>query len=432
VSLPSWGNFPSVVSDIITMRSRKTAQKALQDKSPIVCYGNGRSYGDSALGTTQLDMRKHNKYIAFDPKSGLLEVQSGALIGDLLETFIPRMWNLPVVPGTKLITIGGAIAADVHGKNHHLKGCFSEAVVSLKLLLPNQQLVSCSSTENTELLHATCGGQGLTGVIISAKIQLEKITSHTLDVTTLKARNLEQAFSHFEQNSDSPYSVAWIDCCAQGAALGRSLVSLAKFSDQHDREYLTPRRLNIPFFFPKILLNRWTVQAFNALYYRHATKQKTKSQADIDRFFFPLDSLRNWNRIYGKSGFVQYQFILPLANSHLGIAEVLETIAQSKRASFLAVLKLHGAANENFLSFPLKGYSLALDFKITAGLFEFLDELDQLVLKHKGRIYLAKDARVPKSVFDAGYTRADEFRELRRKIGAADSIQSRQSQRLEL
>lgn len=432
MSLPSWGNFPSVVSEVITMRSLQTAQRSLQDKPPIICYGNGRSYGDSALGTTQLNMREHNKFIAFDPKSGLLETQSGALIADLLDTFAPRMWILPVVPGTKLITIGGAIAADVHGKNHHLKGCFSEAVVSLKLLLPNQKILNCSSSENTELFRATCGGQGLTGVIISAEIQLEKITSHKLDVTTLKAGNLEEAFSHFEQNPDSPYSVAWIDCCAQGPALGRSLVSLAKFSDRHDSQYTPRKRVNIPFFFPKLLLNRWTVQAFNAIYYRRFSKQKSESQADIDSFFFPLDMLRNWNRIYGKSGFVQYQFILPLASSHLGMTEVLETIAKSKRASFLAVLKLHGIANKNFLSFPLKGYSLALDFKITAGLFEFLDELDQLVLKHQGRIYLAKDARVPKSVFDVGYTKAEEFRELRRRIGASESIQSRQSQRLGL
>lgn len=432
MSLSSWGNFPQNFARVVRMRSLSDAMDAMQDEAPFICYGNGRSYGDSAIGNTQLDTRTQNKLISFDNSSGILETQAGVLLADILKIFIPRLWNLPVVPGTKLITVGGAIASDIHGKNHHLQGCFSETVVSLKLLLPSQQVVRCSAVENAKLFHATCGGQGLTGVIVSAELRLTKVSSNTLDVITLKAANLKEAFSVFEKNSSSPYSVAWIDCLAQGEKLGRSLVSLAKFSETSTPHHATPSRFNIPFYFPDFVLNKWLVRAFNSLYYNRIRKQRIETQTDLDSFFFPLDRLSNWNRVYGRKGFIQYQFILPLVSSFDGMSEILGHIADSKKASFLAVLKLHGAENKNLLSFPIEGYSLALDFKITPGLFDFLDELDQLVLKHQGRIYLAKDARMSKEVFEAGYPKANDFRNLREQLGAKILFQSRQSERLKL
>jgi FAD/FMN-containing dehydrogenase len=293
-------------------------------------------------------------------------------------------------------------------------------------------VLTCSRTDNSELFHATCGGMGLTGIVLTASFYLKRVASSHIQQTTIKTHNLRETLAAFERYANEIYSVAWIDCLAQGDQLGRSLLMGGDFAQNYDCAYSPKTGPTVPFDFPSFALNTWSVKAFNALYYGKAAEGVSQQQVSVDQFFYPLDAIGQWNRIYGKQGFVQYQFILPKANSEQGLTEILQRITHSGMGSFLAVLKLYGAQNDNWLSFPLEGYSLALDFKIQDGLFALLNELDQLVLRYGGRIYLAKDARMSQAVFEQGYPNVDAFRQLRKRLGADKVFQSHQSQRLGL
>ena len=419
-------------SKIYSYRSEADLLPLLRVRSPLIAFGNGRSYGDSALSGRVLKMIQHNRMLSFDSEHGKLRCESGLLLSEIIKVFLPLGWFLQVTPGTKFITVGGAIAADVHGKNHHQVGCFSSCVESFELVLPDESRVHCSQTENIELFQASCGGMGLTGVITEATIFLKKVESSIICQTTIKNTCLAETFESFEQFRTSPYSVAWIDCLAKGKSIGRSLLMTGQFNTIGPLDYKKNNSIGVPTFFPAFLLNSFTVKVFNLIYYGKVRRRVSTKNVSVDSFFYPLDALRNWNRIYGKKGFVQYQFILPKNKSFEGLHEILTIIARSGKGSFLAVLKLYGKENENYLSFPLDGYSLALDFKIEHGLFELLEELDNLVIKYSGRIYLAKDARVSKETFEKGYPRIDDFRDLRSRFGMADIFNSNQSERLAL
>ncbi len=430
MSVSSWGMYPRIKNTLLKFSTNESLQKIISKHHDLIPYGNGRSYGDSALSTDIIDVKPHDYFIDFNEDSGLLHVQAGVLLSEILESFVPRGWFLKITPGTKLITVGGAIASDVHGKNHHVEGCFSECINEFHIMLADGEVVACSKTATPELFRATCGGQGLTGVILNAKIYLKKINSKYIDQTTIKTNNLKETFDAFEEYRSSPYSVAWIDCLAKGDAIGRCLLMAGNFRNDGKLDYINKEKLSFPFNLPSFALNTWSVRGFNWLYYGKAKERVTKQKVDIDTFFYPLDAIQRWNRIYGKNGFTQYQFILPKDRSYEGLREILQKIADSGKGSFLAVLKLYGKANKNYLSFPMEGYSLALDFKIEEGVFELLDKLDTIVLKYKGRIYLAKDARVRKGIFEKGYPQIDIFRQFRKKHGMDKVFQSRQSKRV--
>lgn len=432
MNLRSWGNFPKIKSKSLRFVHPKKLRAAIKNKTELIPFGNGRSYGDSALSESIIHVKPYNYFLNFDTEKGVLHVQAGVLLSEILEVIVPRGWFLQVSPGTKLITVGGAIASDIHGKNHHLVGCFSECVEELNLMLPDGTNVRCSKNENIELFRATCGGMGLTGVILDAKISLKKINSKFINQTTIKTQNLKETFDAFEKYKDKPYSVAWIDCLAKGKKMGKCLLMVGDFYNDGDLSYETKKKINIPFNFPSFSLNTFSVKAFNWLYYRKVRNNISTQKVDIDTFFYPLDTINNWNRIYGKNGFTQYQFILPKETSFKGLEEVLGFIATSGKGSFLAVLKLYGKANENYLSFPMEGYSLALDFKIEKGLFELLDKLDEIVLKHKGRIYLAKDVRVSSTTFEKGYPFIEKFRAIRKKYKMNEKFNSLQSKRVNI
>ncbi len=426
----AWGMYPRVDCNRFTLRQNTNLEDLISNHSPLIPFGNGRSYGDSALSENIINTTKRNYFIDFDENSGLLHVQAGVLLSEILECFVPRGWFLKITPGTKLITVGGAIASDVHGKNHHIEGCFSECIKEFNIMLANGEKVLCSKVATPELFKATCGGQGLTGVILDAKILLKKINSQYIDQTTIKTKNLKETFEAFEVHNDKPYSVAWIDCLAKSKDIGKSLLMVGDFKDDGNLNYQLKKQKTIPFTFPSFALNRWSVKLFNWLYYNKVNQRVSKQTVDIDTFFYPLDAIGHWNRIYGKNGFIQYQFILPKETSYEGLHEILSTIADSGKGSFLAVLKLYGKPNENWLSFPIEGYSLALDFKIEKGLFTLLDRLDESVLKYKGRIYLAKDARVPKVTFEKGYPHIGTFRKYRKENSMDEKFQSLQSRRV--
>ncbi len=430
MSLMSWGMYPKIKNTVFKFDKKKTLRKIINEHDKLIPYGNGRSYGDSALSSNIIHARPKDYFIDFNEETGLLHVQTGVLLSEILESFVPRGWFLKVTPGTKLITVGGAIASDIHGKNHHVEGCFSECIKEFKIMLADGEVVTCSKEATPNLFKATCGGQGLTGIILDAKIYLKKINSQYIDQTTIKTKNLKETFEAFEEYQDKPYSVAWIDCLAKGDKIGKCLLMVGDFRDDGKLDYKVKKQKNIPFNFPSFTLNNWSVRVFNWLYYGKVKQSISKQTVDIDTFFYPLDAIGRWNHIYGKNGFTQYQFILPKETSYEGLEEILTTISKSGKGSFLAVLKLYGKANDNYLSFPMEGYSLALDFKIEKGLFDLLDKLDEIVVKYKGRIYLAKDVRVSKEVFEKGYPQIETFRQYRKENKMDIKFQSLQSKRV--
>lgn len=430
MSLMSWGMYPKIKNTVFKFDKEATLKEIIKAHDELIPRGNGRSYGDSALSSNIINVKPKDYFIDFDEEKGLLHVQAGVLLSEILEFYVPRGWFLKVTPGTKLITVGGAIASDVHGKNHHVEGCFSECIQEFEIMLADGEVVTCSKEATPELFKATCGGMGLTGIILSAKIYLKKINSQYIDQTTIKTKNLKETFEVFEAYQDKPYSVAWIDCLAKGDNVGKCLLMVGDFRDDGKLNYKLKPQKSIPFNFPSFALNNWSVRAFNWLYYGKAKEGVSKQRVDIDTFFYPLDAIGHWNRIYGKNGFTQYQFILPKETSYKGLEEILAVISKSGKGSFLAVLKLYGKANDNWLSFPMEGYSLALDFKIKKGLFDLLDKLDEIVVKHNGRIYLTKDVRVSKEVFEKGYPQIETFRLFRKENKMDSKFQSHQSKRV--
>ncbi|MBV5278595.1 MAG: FAD-binding oxidoreductase [Campylobacteraceae bacterium] len=428
MNLASWGMYPVIKNKSFSLKDEKSLQNYLQKTEQMIPFGNGRSYGDSALAENIVYCKPYNYFLGFDESEGIVHCQSGVLLSEILEVFVRKGWFLKVTPGTKLITVGGAIASDIHGKNHHVEGCFSKCVQEIRVMLESGEIVTCKKGD--ELFLATCGGMGLTGVILDAKVALKKINSKSINQITIKTKNLKETFEAFEKYARMPYSVAWIDCLAKGENIGKCLLMVGDFADDRDLSFKEKKKLNIPFMFPSFALNNLSVKAFNWLYYKKSPAGESHQKVDIDTFFYPLDAINNWNRIYGKGGFTQYQFILPKEVSYDGLKEILGAIAESGKGSFLAVLKLYGKANANYLSFPMEGYSLALDFKIEKGLFELLDKLDQIVLRFGGRIYLTKDVRVSKETFEKGYPMIEKFRAFRKENGMDKKFHSLQSKRV--
>jgi decaprenylphospho-beta-D-ribofuranose 2-oxidase len=432
MKLHGWGRYPVIETEAPSFETAGQAAELAARPGRWIAHGLGKSYGDSALNPRVLMTHRFNKLLDFDPQKGIVTCESGVTLAELIAVFLPKGWFLTITPGTKLITVGGAIASDVHGKNHHGAGCFSAAVVSLRLMLPDGRTLQCSPSENADLFRATCGGMGLTGLILDATLQLQPVRSAYMRETVIRCRNLSHSFEQFESNRDISYSVAWIDCLATGDALGRSILMLGEQDPEGTLDPLPVRSASVPVECPRFVLNPWSAALFNRLYFHtHPSRVKARPTS-IDSFFFPLDRIAHWNRLYGAQGFTQYQCVLPKAASLGGLRRILGKIAGSGIGSFLAVLKLFGPQNENPLSFPMEGYTLALDFKIQPRLFPLLNELDRMVLDHGGRLYLAKDVRMTRETFRAGYPRWEAFSTLRNRYGLGDKINSLQSERLGL
>jgi FAD/FMN-containing dehydrogenase len=394
--------------------------------------GLGRSYGDSSLGEKIMSTRWLNHMISFDQETGVLHCESGVSLNEILEVFVPKGWFLPVTPGTQFVTVGGAIASDVHGKNHHIAGCFCDHVEYIDMILDADRLTRCSLQENPDLFHATCGGMGLTGVIYSAAIRLKPIQSAFINQTTYKASNLEESLGLFAIHEAQPYSVAWIDCISGGRSLGRSLLMTGDHAPEGELMINRKNRLGLPVDMPSSLLNRYSIKLFNTLYYNRIRERVTEHHIHYEPFFYPLDSIGNWNRMYGRNGFTQYQFVVPKEAGYPAMNSILKTIVESGKGSFLAVLKAFGKQNRNFLSFPMEGYTLALDFRIEQDLFPLLDRLDAMVLHHGGRIYLTKDARMSEETFKRSYPLWEQFLSVRNAHTVKGRFTSHQSKRLGL
>lgn len=438
MEITGWGRFPVVTADIHEPVDFSSLQILLASNDPaskLLPRGAGRSYGDSALAQTVISSRFMDNFSDLDHDKLTIRCGAGVTLDAILRVSIPHGWFLPVVPGTSHISVGGAIAADVHGKNHHVDGTFGDHVLAITLLLASGDLISCSPTKNRELFQATCGGMGLTGVIIDATIQLRAVSGVNIRRTALIAQNLKESFELFEQHSAHQYSVAWVDCLTGGAALGRSVVFAGDhIPDRSDRPAVYRSRfgMSVPFTPPGMLLNRHTMSLFNNSYFGLQRRKSKASTVGYNSFFFPLDNISNWNLLYGPSGFLQYQFLVPEDGAYEAISAVLHKVSKSGKGSFLTVLKKMGPANENFLSFPMPGYTLAMDFKFERNLFPLLEQLDDIVLAYGGRLYLAKDARMNEKVFKAGYPQWEKFAEIKLKFDPNSVFASQQSDRIGL
>jgi decaprenylphospho-beta-D-ribofuranose 2-oxidase len=430
-TISGWGGYPQQEADVLTPLALSSCQSQLQRNVSLLARGMGRSYGDSANAATVLQTSYLNHFIAFDSDTGLLTVEAGVMLRDILKVTVKRGWFLPVTPGTSFVTVGGAIASDVHGKNHHVAGTFGQHVVSMTLLLGTGETVTTSPTKLPDLFHATCGGVGLTGVILTATIQLIPIQSARIEQKTIKTGSLEEACAAFEENGDSTYSVAWIDCLATGKQLGRSVLMVGEHAKDGGLDLAIKEPVTVPIHTPAALLNSLTMRAFNHAYYAKASHLKIQTVSLLP-YFYPLDAIGGWNKLYGKAGFVQYQFVLPKADGVANMRKILTEIAQSGGGSFLAVLKQFGAANQNLLSFPIEGYTLALDFKVSAANFALLQKLDELVVGMGGQIYLTKDALMQEKTFKTTYPQWQAFEAVREKYGAIGKFASAQSKRLGL
>ncbi|EGV50706.1 FAD-binding oxidoreductase [Candidatus Endoriftia persephone] len=416
--IQSWGKFPKTKHSACNFvwRNGMLPQPA-RDHGTILPFGNGRSYGDSCLNhnETLVLTRKLNHFISFDPSSGILCCESGLLLSEILRLIIPQGWFLPVTPGTKLVTLGGAIANDVHGKNHHNAGTFGCHVIEFELLRSDKGRLICSPRSNKDLFSATIGGLGLTGIITWAKLRLLRISNPFMEIENIQYTNLNEFFdlSH-DSNDDYTYTVSWLDCMAKGKSLGRGIFSRANHAAPClDKTPSTPcdKTINFPIDAPQFLLNRFTVKTFNQLYYHKQLKPAKQKKGYFDPFFYPLDSIHNWNRLYGKAGFMQYQCLIPFEDGNKSLESMLKLIASSGYGSFLAVLKTFSdIKSPGMMSFPKKGVTLALDFPNHGqNIFTLLDKLDCIVRDSGGSVYPAKDARMSSCSFQHYFPQWQEF-----------------------
>ena len=333
----AWGNYPKLIGDKQICYSESF--DLTNNKIPLISQGNLRSYGDSALSKNPLSLLNHNKIISFNDITGVLHCQTGILLRKIIEEFLEKGWFLPICPGTQDITLGGAIASDVHGKNHYKVGTFSECLLEFSLINGNKQKLICSKTNHSDWFHASCGGMGLTGIITDAKIQLKKVESSFINQRTIKTKNLSETFEKFEQHKDANYSVAWIDCLAKEDKTGRGILKFGEFSKDKKLTVKRKNKLTLPFYLPSSTLTPLSLKLFNTLYYHRLIKTEKLQKVHYQSFFFPLDGIQNWNRFYGKHGFLQYQFVLPLENSFEGMENILTTVSKSKQGSPLSCTK---------------------------------------------------------------------------------------------
>jgi decaprenylphospho-beta-D-ribofuranose 2-oxidase len=420
-----------------TPQSEEDVARELASGEAMIARGLGRSYGDAAQLSGGVVLASRGLSHIGPVNDGVVTVGAGVSVDELLSSTMPQGWFIPVTPGTREVTIGGAVAADVHGKNHHIDGSFANHVRSMRLVTP-EGTFRVSPTEEPELFWATIGAMGLTGVVTSVELSLTRVETNQMVVDTDRFDDLESVMTEMRlRDGDYRYSVAWVDCMTSGATMGRSILTRARHAtaDDVERPHLDPpdlARLSIPFRAPSGVLNVWSVRAFNELWYRRAPRHEVNKLVPLGTFFHPLDGVRDWNLLYGGRGFVQYQFCVPEENAD-AVALIIARLARSKVASFLAVLKRFGPANPAPLSFPLAGWTLALDLPVgSQQLPSLLDELDRLIVSANGRVYLAKDSRLRSEYVPQMYPRLGEFLSVKSRVDPRSRLKSDLARRLGL
>jgi decaprenylphospho-beta-D-ribofuranose 2-oxidase len=444
--LTGWGRTAPTAARVVRPRTTSEVAGLLADPPPrgVIARGLGRSYGDAAqdAGGLVLDCTALAPDLKIDPVAGTVTCSAGLSLDRLMRDLLPLGWFVPVTPGTRQITVGGAVAADVHGKNHHADGSFGNALLSLTLVLPGGSVVTVSPDDDPELFWATVGGIGLTGVVTEATFRCIPVETSRMVVDTQRTANLDETIAVMTETDEHyRYTVAWIDLVAQGSAMGRSVLTrgdhapLTALRGRAAREPLAfdPQvRLAAPPWAPSGLLNRFTIRAFNELVFRKAPASRTGEVQGLSAFFHPLDAVSGWNRLYGARGMVQYQFVVPFGAEDT-LRGIVSELSSARVASFLAVLKRFGPGNSGLLSFPAPGWTLALD--IPNGdrrLAAMLRSFDAAVASAGGRVYLAKDATLDPAVLERMYPRLEEFRKVRARVDPDDVLRSDLARRLEL
>lgn len=411
VTMASWGRLTRAEHAVRPLADRSSAISDIHAPMPGLAYGMGRSYGDACLNPNGMLWltRGLDRFMRFDAQAGILECEAGVLLRDIQRMAIPRGWMLPVTPGTQMVTVGGAIANDVHGKNHHVVGSFGDNVHSLVLARTGGDIIACGPDFQPEWFAATVGGLGLTGVVLSAKLQLRKVAGPWLESETVPYANLDEFLALADASeADWEHTVSWIDCLSNNH---RGLFMRARHADGALPPTFRPRARRMPFTPPVSLVNGMSLRAFNALYFHMGVRKTGLTRVHYEPFFYPLDNLLEWNRMYGPRGFFQYQCVIPREQGRDVLHALLNQISRSGNGSFLAVLKTFGNRwSPGMLGFPRPGITLALDFSNrgfqTERLFALLD---RVVGEAGGCLYPAKDARMPRRLFEAGYPRLQEF-----------------------
>ena len=410
----SWGRYPTGIHNYVHRPAWNDQIAAVLETAPpasLLPYGLGRSYGDSCLNLDRelVDCRRLNRLLAFNESTGVLRCEAGMSFADIIDVFLPKGWFLPVTPGTQFITVGGAIANDVHGKNHHSAGTFGAHIHRLGVHRSDDRLIVCSPEENSGIFRATIGGLGLTGIIAWADIQMRRVEGPWIDAELIPFQSLA-SFLDLSRESDDQfeYTVAWLDCFA--GRNPRGIFFRGNHAKENSRRFRRKDGPALPFALPGWLLNKYSVKAFNTAYYHMQVRKKGPALMDYDSFFYPLDSVRRWNLLYGKHGFLQYQCVIPESNIE-AFEELLDRIARSGMGSFLGVLKQFGSAPAaGMLSFPRPGLTLALDFAMKGEkTLQLMRSLDDVVEQSGGALYPAKDSRMSPALFEASFPRWRSF-----------------------
>src|SRR6266851_4148202 len=429
VTLTGWGRVAPSSAELAEPGNTGNAAMLLQGGVPshgVIARGLGRSYNNAAqsAGGVVISTARLKRILELDPATGLVTCEAGVSLEQPMVAGLPAGWFVPVSPGTRQVTVGGAIAADVHGKNHHVAGSFARHVRSADILLPGGELRTVTEQSDPELFWATAGGMGLTGLIVRAVVQLKRVATSRVKVDTVRTRDIDETMAVLAEHDRAfGYTVAWSDSLARGSRLGRSVVTSGDFAAPGDLPAgadpfaFDPRaRLGAPPWVPPGLINRYTVALANEAVYRRAPRARQGELQTIGTFFHPLDAIRNWNRVYGPGGFRQYQYVVPFGHE-AAVRRSFELVSRARAASFVTVLKRFGAGDPGLLSFPVPGWTLALDL---------------LVVEAGGRVYLAKDSRVPAGVLAEMYPRLAEFRKLRGVVDPDGMLASDLSRRLGL
>ena len=442
-TLEGWGRYPRVESDVLRSESRRDLIAAVTSNGnhPVLARGLGRAYGDAALleGGVTLLMERLDRILEFDPETGWLKCEAGFSLDDLVRIFLPRGFFPPVVPGTRFVTLGGALASDVHGKNHHISGSWASHVRNVELLKSTGEIVFCDAERNSELFWATAGGQGLTGIILSMEVKLRRVESGAMDVVSTRVRDLEEFLDVSAAHQDWPYSVSWIDGLARGKSIGRGNFMAGRHAPAGSNGKAgllskLPRGLvSGRFLESNLLLNGLSARMFNAVLYRKQIRKRSSSTISVYPFFFPLDAVDRWNRMYGKRGFFQYQFVVPPDPQNLALKQILVAISESGTLPFLGVIKEFGSESHGGLSFPRPGVTVALDFANTGqNTLDLFTRLDDMVVDAGGRVYLTKDARLGLDAFRRMYPEWTEWKQVRDEADPLNMFQSELGRRLGL
>lgn len=429
--LEGWGRIPVPGGELLSTDLESITKDA------VLSRGLGRSYGDSSLPAHPLDKvvatRLADRILSFDEETGILRAEAGLSLAELNRLFIPRGFFPPVTPGTKFVTLGGAVASDVHGKNHHREGCFGAHVRSLRMRLANNDIVDCGPGEYEDLFYASVGGMGLLGHILEVEVELHRIPSGFILMESERVRDIGEFLTALARASRIwPMTVGWIDCLSQGSALGRGILMAGRWATEEEAGNLRPkatRELTLPFELPSFALNPLTTSLFNSVHYWSHLEHRQERIVAPDPFFYPLDAVHHWNRAYGPRGFTQYQCVLPRKAGPDAVREFMRTLAELRCASPLCVIKDCGPEGRGLLSFPMEGTSIAVDIAISDDIQRIIDSLNEFVIEAGGRMYLTKDQFTKKEHFRAMEPRLDAFLAVRERYGAR-RLRSAQSVRL--